>query len=176
MQSHDHSDLQRLYAKTGRAAILKTARLVGRFDVAEEIVQAAFLKLWGSGLTFEHERAAYAWIYRACHNAGIDHLRAHATRFESGVTSEVLETHANARQSGTIFADAVEDRDTLRAHLAELTEREAEVLAYRVVDGMTQQEIAEVMGLSRKTIVRISAEIEGKLARTAAGTIYAVGG
>ena len=84
MDCRSHDQLRRLYEATGRAAVLKTARVVGRLDVAEEIVQSAFLKLWGAQLAFASERAAYAWIYRTCHNAGIDHLRAHATRLERG--------------------------------------------------------------------------------------------
>lgn len=155
----DQKTVRRLYEATGRAAILKTARLVGRLAVAEEIVQSAFLRLWQSGLEFADERMAYAWIYRACHNAGIDHLRAHATRFEGGVSSEELGSFGGDADD----QDLVADRQWLAQKLATLTEREAQVLAYRVVDGMTQQEIAEVMGLSRKTVVRECAAVDDKL-------------
>ncbi len=160
MNCRDPDLLRRLYERTGRAALLKTARLVGRQDVAEEIVQGAFLKLWDAGLDFPSERAAYAWIYRACHNAGIDHLRAHATRFESGMAPEALAEQATGEDPWLVAAD---ERQWLRERLATLGEREAQVLVYRVVDGMTQAEIAEVMGLSRKTIVRICAGLDAKL-------------
>lgn len=159
MDCRDPKALHRLYERTGRAAILKTARLVGRRDVAEEIVQGAFLKLWDAGLSFPGEKAAYAWIYRTCHNAAIDHVRSHATKREGGVDAEALSAHA-ADDPWLVSSDARED---LRARIAALGEREAQVLAYRVVDGMTQAEIAEVMGLSRKTIVRICVEIDAKM-------------
>lgn len=121
-------------------------------------MQSAFLKLWAAQMTFETERAAYAWIYKTCHNAGIDHLRAHATRFEAGVEPAILGEAAG--ESG----DPVAERQWVQAKLARLDEREAQVLAYRAVDGMTQDEIAEVMGVSRKTIVRVCAAIEAKIA------------
>jgi RNA polymerase sigma-70 factor, ECF subfamily len=156
LDCRDKNTIQTLYAQTGRAALLKTARLVGRLDVAEEIVQTAFLKLWDAGLSFPDQRAAYAWIYRTCHNAGIDHIRAHATRFESGVASEQLDSFAAG-------VPGVLDKRLLVERLQQLNEREAQVLAYRLMDGMTQTEIAEVMGLSRKTIVRVCAELDRKL-------------
>jgi RNA polymerase sigma-70 factor (ECF subfamily) len=161
MDCRDPENLRRLYERVGRAALLKTARLVGRKDVAEEILQSSFLKLWDAGLSFPDERAAFAWIYRTCHNAAIDHVRATATRFEGGVDPTVLAGAAGGDDPWLVAAD---EREDLKARLAGLSEREAQVLVYRLVDGMTQAEIAEVMGLSRKTIVRICAELDQKLA------------
>lgn len=157
MDCRKPENIQRLYESTGRAALLKTGRLVGRRDVAEEIVQGAFLKLWEAQLGFESERAAYAWIYRACHNAAIDHLRLHATRHEQPACEEMDKVWA------ADFSAGVEAREWLAKAIAQLSEREAQILSYRVCDGMTQEEIAEVMQLSRKTIVRACAEIDAKL-------------
>jgi RNA polymerase sigma-70 factor (ECF subfamily) len=42
--------------------------------------------------------------------------------------------------------------DLLRKLVRELDEAHCEVLAYRYLDDMTQDEIAELLGLSRKTI------------------------
>jgi DNA-binding XRE family transcriptional regulator len=36
-------------------------------------------------------------------------------------------------------------------------------MAYRVIDGMTQEEVAELLGLARKTIMRMETRIEAKL-------------
>jgi RNA polymerase sigma-70 factor (ECF subfamily) len=140
---------------------VKTARLVGRADVAEEIVQGAFLKLWDAGMTFRDDRAAFAWVYRTCHNAGLDHLRSHATRFESGAAAAELEGGVDVA-GGSPLAE-LEARQWLARQLLKLDEREAQILGYRALDGLTQQEIAEVMGLSRKTIVRACADIDAKL-------------
>ncbi len=135
--------------------------MVGRTDVAEEIVQTVFLKLWQAALSFPDIKAAYAWVYRACHNAAIDHLRLSSVQRE-------LALEANGEPmdfpSGAPAVDLrLEQRQTLIRHLAALDDREAQILAYRVIDGMTQDEIAMLLGLSRKTIVRICQELETKL-------------
>ena len=165
MESRDRSALARLYERTGRAALSKTARLVGRVAVAEEIVQEVFLKLWGANLTFPDDRAAYAWVYRSCHNAGIDYLRAAATRREHGSEPDELAGHQDHR--GSEASTRLEQRQLLSMHLARLDDREAQILGYRVIDGMTQDEIAEVMGVARKTIVRACARLAEKLGEAA---------
>ena len=154
------SDVERLYNKVGRAAISKTMKLVGRLDIAEEIVQNSFLKLWQSKPHFDNEKAAYGWVYRTCHNAGIDFLRSATHKREMRPDPEILDQFAIHPEG----ADLVATRDEWTKAVRLLKTKEAEILAYRVVDGMTQEEIAGLLGVSRKTVVRICAAIEKKLA------------
>jgi RNA polymerase sigma-70 factor (ECF subfamily) len=159
--------LQALYRSTGRAALSKTEYLVGRRDVAEEIVQDTFLKLWDQQPRFPNGKAAYMWIYRTCHNAGIDYLRSASHRRETPPPPGDFDSLQSACDH--------EDRSLKRQLIVHLTRHlsadEAAVLAYRAVDGMTQEEVAGLMDLSRKTIIRMEARIESKLAtlRTAPG-------
>jgi DNA-binding CsgD family transcriptional regulator len=46
---------------------------------------------------------------------------------------------------------------------ADLSDREVQILIYVMVDGMTQGDIADVIGVSRKTVVRDWQKIEEKL-------------
>jgi RNA polymerase sigma-70 factor (ECF subfamily) len=48
---------------------------VGSEDVAEEILQAAFVKAVERGAALEHEEKAVAWFYRLLQNALADHFR-----------------------------------------------------------------------------------------------------
>src|SRR4051794_9470134 len=136
----DPDTVQRLYRTTGRAALSKTEHLVGRWDVAQEIVQEVFLRLWQQKLRFGTEKQAYVWVYKACHNAGIDHLRSAATRHEQAADGSWLESLEAARD----LADVSLKRQWVIRLLGGLDEREAAVLGYSVIDGMTQDEIAEL--------------------------------
>jgi RNA polymerase sigma-70 factor, ECF subfamily len=163
----DPSAVRRLYEATGRAALSKTEHVVGRFDVAQEIVQEVFLKLWRDKLKFPTEKQAYAWVYKACHNAGIDHLRSAAVRLERGAPGgegvPSLEDFASAVEHMSAEDQSLR-RQLVQRALVHLDEREAQVLGFWVLDGMTQDEIAEILGVSRKTIVRAVQSIETKLA------------
>ena len=59
--------------------------------------------------------------------------------------------------------DQVESRQLLSKWLGHLDDRELEVATLLFVDGLTQQEVADMLGLSRKTIVREGEELRQKL-------------
>ena len=88
VDSGDAKDLGELYLKAGRAAIAKTAALIGNRQAAEDIVQDVFSRLWSARLRFPSQRAGFFWIYKSCHRAGIDYLRSGRVRFEAQGLSE----------------------------------------------------------------------------------------
>jgi len=157
----DPDAVQRLYCTTGRAALSKTEHLVGRWDVAQEIVQEVFLRLWQQKLRFGSEKQAYVWVYKACHNAGIDHLRSAATRHEQGEREGWL----GSLEAVVALADLSLKRQWVMRLLQDLDEREAAILGYTVIDGMKEAEIATLTGLSRRSVGRTCAKLSETLAR-----------
>ena len=153
--------VQSLYQKTGKFALGKIMRIVGRQDVAEEILQDTFVKLWVKQIAFDSERGAYQWVYRTCHNASIDYLRSAAVKSEMSSTVldgiEFCHPGASAEQQATM-------RQEILNSLRSLPENLAEVLVYREVDGMNQDEISEVMGISKRSVARIFAKLNKKFA------------
>lgn len=158
--SADAAAVQRLYRHTGRAAISKTARIVGRLQVAQEIVQEVFVRLWEAPKTFPSERAAYMWVYRCCHNAAVDYLRSARHRTDRDDTSAGAEPLivVEAKMEKVLI-----DREALAAILARLTETEAKILVYFALDGMTHEEIGAQVGLAKKTVTRTLKRIEAHL-------------
>jgi RNA polymerase sigma-B factor len=91
---------------------------------------------------------------------------------EAGQSYRSSSIDAPDRQEGTIASrlgevDAgyagSEDRMVLAASLAELPEREQTILRYRFVDGMTQSEIAELIGISQMHVSRLLASSLARL-------------
>jgi len=146
-----------LYNLVGKTAVLKAMKVVGRMDVALEIVQETFLKLWKSKPSFPDKKAAFIWIYKTTHNASIDYIRLAMNKYSSidlCSTSELASIFPNT---------SIEERQLILRATSRLSEREVQILIYVMVDGMTQGEIADVIGVSRKTIVRDWQKIEEKL-------------
>jgi len=71
------------------------------------------------------------------------------------------------RRSTPAFAEdlarTVEARQMLGRLSKQLDERELAVVAMTALDGLTQEEIADILGLSRKTINRELDAIRGKV-------------
>ena len=119
-------------------------------------MQEVFIRLWQSGGVFPSEKAVYAWIYKACHRAAIDHVRSATYRRESYVETYADEAKAGARTQ----EDNLIDREAIIICTKNLSAEEAEIFVYLEVDRLTQVEIAELTGKSRRTIQRICAKIE----------------
>jgi RNA polymerase sigma factor (sigma-70 family) len=152
----DKKVIHRLYEKMASPAAWKAFTIVRRHDVANEIVQEVFIKLWQSGGKFPHEKAVYAWIYKACHNAAIDHVRSATHRRENYVESYA----EDIQDTGMDQQENLIARELIEKYLKEISAEEAEIFVYAVVDRMTQVEIADLTGKSRRTIQRILARIE----------------
>ena len=90
------------------------------------------------------------YLYRAITNRCLTFLRDESNR------GRLLEHHDQALVPSrrTACDDVVIGHDLLLKLVRELDAGESEVLAYRFVDDMTQDEIATLLGLSRKTIGR----------------------
>lgn len=118
--------------------------MLGNVDDARDVVQGLFLDL--------HARPDLPldlpYLYRAITNRCLTFLRDESNR------GRLLEVHDIAARpmARTACDDRVIGIDLLTKLVRELDEGDCEVLAYRYQDDMTQEEIAELLGLSRKTI------------------------
>ncbi len=131
-------------------------RLLGDGEEARDVAQETFLKLWQQHGAKAPPRSAAAWIHRTSVNLALDRLRARPHEVE---LSDSLEAS---------FPEVTSVLGSRRA-LATLARRvSSEVLEIGVlhrVDGLTQPEIAAVMGCSERSIRRRLTELDEHLAR-----------
>ncbi|HTB74450.1 MAG TPA: sigma-70 family RNA polymerase sigma factor [Polyangiaceae bacterium] len=132
------------YERYGRALLRKAERIVGNREDARDILQALFVDLYQRS----DAPMDLPYLYRAVTNRCLTFLR------DEGNRGRLLEHHdaALAPTRRTACDDQVIGHDLLLKLVRELDPAESEVLAYRFVDDMTQDEIATLLGLSRKTV------------------------
>src|SRR3954465_1766033 len=58
-------------------------RMVGDYDVALDLTQEIFIKVYGSLARYRSEFKFSTWIYKIAHNCAVDHLRRHNGREQS---------------------------------------------------------------------------------------------
>lgn len=155
----DKATIDRLYGKLVRAAIAKAQSVVGRHDVATEIAHDAFIKLWQKGGKFPNEKAVYVWLYKTCHRAAIDHVRSAPRRRESYNKEDDSQLDAAAAPAKS---DQLMNEQLVRRYMARLEPDEAEAFLYVTLDGMTQAEVVDMMGVSRRTVQRLLERAEAK--------------
>lgn len=153
-----------LYLKLGRPALAKTINIVSK-SVAEEIVQEVFAKLWQSKLKFSDLKQAYAWVYKSCTNGAIDHLRnhnnSHAELDESVATEPTFST--GNKSFGMDLETKAQAHQLWKQLVTVFDAEESAVFVYRYLEGLTQDEVVDVMQISRRTVNRIQEKIDQKL-------------
>lgn len=149
------AELDQLYRRHAPSVFRRARRLLGRDSDAWDAVQEVFQKMVTAHQSFRGEARPMTWLYRITTNISLNMLRSRSLREPAGLT--VIDEQADGQE-------ALETRDLLQAWLEGLTEREQEVATLLFIDGLTQEEVADVLQLSRKTINREVAELRAKAA------------
>jgi len=134
----------RLYRSSRDDVYAYVASLVRDPAAAEEVTAAAFERAYRKRSRFDSSRGEpRAWLFGIARNAALDELRRRGRQAELTVDPADLAS-APAQAS----AEASERRMALSAALAGLEPRERELIALKFFAGLSNSEIAAVVGVS----------------------------
>ena len=141
-----------LYDRHGRAAYSLSYRMMGEKQVAEDLVQDAFLKVWRGAGSYRTERGSVrTWILSIVHNRGIDQLRSLASRRR---TQNKVEASAPKSEPSEAFAETWSNsqREQVREALGTLPPEQLKILELAYFSGYTHVEISELLDLPLGTV------------------------
>lgn len=122
--------------------------ILKRKEAAQDIVQDAFLKLWQIRATVDPKRSLNALLYTMVRNLALNHKR--SAKYEAGTLPE------QGPLDDSPAADERMDTDMLRIRLAryirELPPRRREAFTLSRYEGLSHEEIAQVMQLTPRTV------------------------
>jgi RNA polymerase sigma-70 factor (ECF subfamily) len=122
---------------------------VGDGPVAEDLTSATFEKAWRARASYRHDAAAFStWLFTIARNVATDHFRRRRTE----VPVEELAARPSDAETPEEEALRRSDRERLSLLLAELPERERELLALKYGADLTNRAIAKVTGLSESNV------------------------
>ena len=159
----DQAAYRVLFDRHGRDAFVLARRIVGSEQDAEDVVQEAFLKAFRSLDRFRGGSAFYTWLYRIVYNGAIDRLRktgrvrtvdyddAIERREDTDGAADLLPPRQDA-DPGRVAARR-ELKEQMEAALERLSDAHRAVLVLREVQGLTYEEIAEVVGCPKGTVM-----------------------
>jgi RNA polymerase sigma-70 factor (ECF subfamily) len=158
-----------------RRALALAIALVRDEQDAREVVQEAFLRVHRSLGSFHGSSSFFTWLYRIVTNLSIDLMRKPARR-ETELDAyldqgEELDAPFLARIEGADPFDAMrrqEIAERIQRGLDELPPYHRGVIVMREVHGMSYEEMAEAMGVSKGTIMSRLFHARQKLQRVLA--------
>ena len=123
---------------------------VGDTPLAEDLTSASFEKAWRARDQYQHDRAGFStWLFSIARNVAIDHFRRRPVEVPLDDLREVPDD--DSRRPDEV-AEAQDERVRLARLLAQLPERERELLALKYGAGMTNRDIARQTGLSESNV------------------------
>jgi RNA polymerase sigma-70 factor (ECF subfamily) len=143
-----------------RRAFAIALGLVRDENDAKEIVQEAFLRVYRGLDAFNGQSSFFTWLYRIVTNLSIDLMRKPARReaeFDDGrEIKDELDIPLLARIDGADPQDVVrrgEIRARIHSALDALPPYHRGVILMREIEGMSYEEMAQAMGVSKGTIM-----------------------
>jgi len=128
----------------------------GRLDVAEEVTQEIFLKVYQNLRSYSASTGSLRnWIMRVARNLIIDHYR--ATRHDRQVAGseelEVLDFETDSKLANPFDSLYLKEKaDYLMRGLETLTPELKEAVVLRDIEGLTYQEIADLLEIPEGTV------------------------
>jgi RNA polymerase sigma factor (sigma-70 family) len=141
--------LSRQIALHGRLLFRAAFDILKNAAAAEDVVQQALLKAWERRGEIEQPTLLKQWLVRSVVNGSLEHLRRRKTE------ARVLKLRVVAADHETTpSADRIELREQLLDALSDLPEMSRSVVALRVLEGMSGNEVKDLLGCSAAEVSR----------------------
>jgi RNA polymerase sigma factor (sigma-70 family) len=144
--------LEALYVSHGPAVLRRARQLLGDEAEAQEVLHDVFTSLLQDPGQFAGLSSPMTFLYRMTTNAALGRLRQRRTRERL-----LAESHAGREEPSHPSPEALVE---LRARLLSLPDELARVAIYYHMDGMTQDEVAAVLGCSRQWVGKLLQQLE----------------
>jgi RNA polymerase sigma-70 factor, ECF subfamily len=138
------SEIEDLYARYGFFLLRRCRTILRDPSLADDALQETFVKVMRGGAAVRHADEPLRWLYRVADRCCFDALRKRRRSVESPSEEEAgVTAHPGV---------AIEMREAVLQLIGSLDEHEMQIALGLFVDGMSQGEIADLIGLSRVTV------------------------
>jgi RNA polymerase sigma-70 factor (ECF subfamily) len=144
-----------LYDRYGKPAYSLARRICVDPELAEDVVQEAFLALWKMPSRFDPTRGGFGtWLMTVVHHRAVDAVRRENTQRRRNVplTDELSERNVPPAQGSDHEALSSVVGADVREALTKLPEDQRQVIALAYLGGYTQIEVAKLTGVPLGTV------------------------
>jgi len=155
IEGGDEEAFRSLFASYAPFSMALAVRVVRQTQLAEEIVQEAFLTLWRNPGVFDERRGSVrAWLMTMVHHRAVDMVRreeAQRRRSDEMVVG-IREETEDPTDAVVEAVAAPAERDAVRTALRSLPDEQREVLELMYFGGLSQSQVAEKTGAPLGTV------------------------
>ena len=135
-----------VYERHSGAAFSLAYRMVGRGNVAEDVVQEAFLSIWRSGARYERARGSVrTWVLGIVHHRAIDQLRRSSVHSKRRASDEGIEERFESGERTDVEVARRDEAQAIRSAMETLPPEQSHVIELAYFGGFTHTEIADML-------------------------------
>lgn len=148
MNAKGNDAITLLFQRHGAQVYRRALRLLGNPADAEEATQEVFVRVLRGADGFQHGSLMSTWLYQITTNYCLNAIRDRARRAEL----HVEHVAPMAAMADTASPPRPDELLMLRRILGEADEQQARAAIYVYLDGMSHEEAAELLGVSKRTV------------------------
>jgi RNA polymerase sigma-70 factor, ECF subfamily len=153
VQRGDPRAFEVVYDRHSGAAFSLAYRMVGRGNVAEDVVQEAFLSIWRSGARYERARGSVrTWVLGIVHHRAIDQLRRSSVHDKRRASDEGIEERLESGERTDVEVARRDEAAAIRSAMDALPSEQSHVIELAYFGGFTHTEIAEILEMPVGTV------------------------
>lgn len=145
------------------------ARYIKDWDEARDVVQSTFMKVWSSKDRIDITMSEKSYLYQAAKNTALDHIRKYKSRINV-VLAEDLERLDYTETQTQNDSNSFHIRAQIVEALSVLKPKTRQIFELHKFEGLTYDEIAQYMDISKRTvesnIARALVLLRGRLKET----------
>jgi RNA polymerase sigma-70 factor (ECF subfamily) len=146
MRRGDPRAFEAVYERHSGAAFSLAYRMVGRGNVAEDVVQEAFLSIWRSGARYERARGSVrTWVLGIVHHRAIDQLRRSSVHDKRRASDDGLEERLESGERTDVEVARRDEAQAIRTAMESLPPEQSHVIELAYFGGFTHTEIADIL-------------------------------
>ncbi|MEO0339594.1 MAG: sigma-70 family RNA polymerase sigma factor [Bacteroidota bacterium] len=146
----DKTVIAELYDRYGDTLYGIILRIVQQEEIAKDVLQEAFVKIWKNGPSYDATRGTlFTWMLNICRNTAIDKTRSANYRRRSSIgeiTDHLMNDHNHSYETKPELIGLTQEVNKLQDKYREIIE-----LIY--FKGYTQQEVTEKLNLPLGTVM-----------------------
>ncbi len=145
-----HDFYKRLFDTFYAALCVFSSKYVNNIELAKDIVQEVFIKIWKDDITFENEDNAKAFLYLAVRNKSLDLLK--SKEFKSNFKLDLESRHI-------LMSESYFEKQVLIEETSRLVNEAVNTLPYKCkriihlsLKGLENKQISEELSISLNTV------------------------
>ncbi|MEZ4773071.1 MAG: sigma-70 family RNA polymerase sigma factor [Bacteroidia bacterium] len=146
----DTKAIDQIYHQYGTNLLGIIFRIVGDQEIAEDVLQDAFVKVWKNAASYDTSKGRlFTWLLNICRNTAIDRIRSAEFKFKQKIQNPSNPVSIESEQQTYSFNP---DNIGVREWVNKLRPEHSEVIEMVYLTGYTHEEAAENLGLPLGTL------------------------